>query len=369
MKKIRCSKLPNFMTCANSVINPDGVLEVETENGAAETGTIIHTLAEDLVRHGRCELRHHQIRLAEIDGLDRAIELLPKIERIWNLAKPVFVSPRLEEYLEAEIAPGIIISGHIDLHEAFSDRAFVLDWKTGRQRVEHYHQIMGYAFLVWTKVGRPADYELYLTVAYVEDAEHGLEKMPVITPADLTEWAAGVAKHAEDLRYVTSEKCVHCPLADGCTAFRQKQESAVRVICGDDVGGQLRRLENRADVINRLKIVEDAVKTFRAQLKADVQAHGPIDLGDGTQYQIEEKRQEAVDTPKTLTTLAELGLTAEDVVSSVKISLPQVRKIVYNRAMKGDKAESVARLDAALINAKALFQTTTSQLWRRKIST
>lgn len=366
MIKIRCSKLPNFMTCANSVMNPDELTEVETENGAAETGTIIHALSEDVVRHGHCNLRHHQIRLKEIDGLERAIELLPKIERVWKLAAPVFVEPILEEYLEAEVAPGIFITGHIDIHEAFPKHAFILDWKTGRQRVEHYHQVMGYAFLVWEKMGRPDDYEFYLTVAYVEEAEHGLEKMPVITPADLAEWAFELAKQVKNLRYVTSEKCVHCPLANSCKAHRLKQESAVRVISGD-AGGQIRHMENRADVINRLKIVEDAVKTFRAQLKADVQKNGPIDLGDGTQYQIEEKKQEAVDTPRALNVLGEHGLTADDVAKSLKISLPQIRKLVYSRAVKGDKAESVARLDEALVNAKALFQTTSSQLWRRKI--
>jgi hypothetical protein len=224
---------------------------------------------------------------------------------------------------------------------------------------------MGYAFLVWEKMGRPETYEFYLTVAYVEEAEHGLEKMPMITPADLREWAIAVAEKLKDTRYVTSEKCVHCPLANSCPAHRQKQESAVRVISG--TGGQIRHMEDRADVINRLKIVEDAVKTFRAQLKAEVQKNGPIDLGDGTQYQIEEKRNEVVNTPRALNVLGEHGLDATDVADALKLSLPQIRKTVYSRAVKGDKAESVARLDAALVKAKALFQSTSSQLWRRKI--
>jgi hypothetical protein len=365
MPRIRCSKLPNMMTCANSVVNPDGLTEVETENGAAETGTIVHALAEDLVRHDHCDLKHHAIRLKEIDGLDRAVELLPKIERIWQLAKPVFIKPILEEYLEAEIAPGIFITGHIDINEAFETHAFILDWKTGRQRVEHYHQVMGYAFLVWVKMGRPDDYEFYITVAYVEDGVNGLEKMPVITPADLAEWALAVCDKLKDHRYVTSEKCVHCPLANTCVAHREKQESAVRVITG--TGGQLRTMEDRADVINRLKIVEDAVKTFRGSLKADVQANGPIDLGDGTHYVIEEKRQETLNAAQALTVLGDHGLTPSDVVAAAKLSLPNLRQVVYKRAVKGDKGESVTRLNDALIKAKALFQSTSSQMWRRKI--
>jgi hypothetical protein len=364
MLKIRCSKLPNAMTCTNSVLNPDDITEVETENAAAETGTLVHLLSEDVVNLGTCNLRHHAIRLKEIDGLDRAIELLPKIEKIWALARGSFVKPVLEEYLEAKISPGITITGHIDIYEAFDRYALILDWKTGRQRVEHYHQVMAYAFLVWHKKGRPADYDFFLTVAYVEDGIHGLERMPLITASDLVEWAEAVTTKLGDSRYVTSEKCVHCPISGGCEAYRAKQESAVRVITG--TGSQIRHMEGRADIINRLKIVEDAVKTFRAQLKAEVQANGPIDLGDGTQYQIEEKKIEVLKAEKALNLLGDHGVKPSDVAKLMSLSLPQLRKVVFNQAVKGDKAASVDRLNEALTNARALFSATSSQLWRRK---
>jgi hypothetical protein len=355
------------MTCPNSVLNPDYLQEVETENGAAETGTIIHALAEDIVTKGHCELAHHEIRLKEIEGLERAIELLPKIERVWKLAKPVFIEPILEEYLEAKISTGITITGHIDIFEAFDTHAFILDWKTGRQRVDHYHQVMGYAYLVWAKMGYPLEYEFYMTVAYVEEGENGLEKMPMITPTDLQEWALTVQARLKRQQYVTSEKCVHCPLANECQAHRLKQESAVRVISG--TGGEIRHMPNRADTINRLKIVEDAVKNFRAQLKAEVQANGPLDLGDGTHYVIEEKQQESLDANRALKVLRDHGLTGDDIIGSMKLSLPYLRKIVYSRAITGDKAESVSRLDAALLKIRALVQYKTNQLWRRKKKT
>ncbi len=347
-------------------MNPDDLLEVERYNPAAECGTIIHALAEDIVTKGHCELRHHEIRLKEIDGLDRAIELLPKIERVWNLAKPSFIKPILEEYLEAEIAPGIIITGHIDINEAFDTHAFILDWKSGRQRVDHYHQVMAYAFLVWEKMGRPEDYEFYLTVAYVEDAEYGLEAMPVITPQDLAEWAQTVVDKLKDLRYVTSEKCVHCVLANSCEAHAQKKANAVAVIAGT-AASDLRVHDDRADIINKLKIVEDAVKTFRSDLKAEVAANGPMDLGDGTQYQIEEKQIEVLDSRRARPIFTEHGLTPTEVSRATKYSLPQIRKTLYSRAVKGDKAQSVERMDEALREAKALFSSTSSQLWRRAI--
>lgn len=367
MIKLRCSKLPNFMTCANSVLNPDKLQEVETENAAAETGTIIHALAEDLVKTGCCDLRHHQIRLAEIDGLERAHELLPRIEGIWKLAHPLFKEPILEEYLEARVGRGLYITGHIDLHEAFEKHALILDWKTGRQRVDHYHQVMGYAFLVWDKLKRPRDYELFVTVAYVEDGVRGLERMPAIRPADLEEWAAAVYAKAKDKRYVTSMKCVHCPLANTCSAHQEKQLSAVRVIKGTP-GTTLRQSEAPADIVNQLKIIEDAVAQFKAGIREDVKKNGPIDLGDGTHYVLEPRANESLDTKKALeaTDLPAFGLTPDDMTVAAKLSLPTLRKIVFSRAAKGDKSNAVDRLNEALLASQALRVTQSEQLWRRK---
>jgi hypothetical protein len=356
------------MSCGASVLNPDDLVEVERENGAAETGTIIHALAEDIVAKGGTELRHHEVRLRELDGgFERAIELLPKIERVWRVAQPSFIEPVLEAYFESDLGSGITITGHIDIHEAFVDHALVLDWKTGRQRVEHYHQVMGYAFLVWDSMGRPEDYVIYPTVVYVEDGEQGIEKIKGVTPSDLEEWAAQVVAKAKDTRYVTSEKCVHCPLANSCPAHAQKRATAVSVISGG-AGSDLRQMEDRAEVINKLKIVEDAVKQFKADLKADVKANGPIDLGDGTEYRIEEKPYESLNAAKALPSLGEHGLTSQEVLKATKFSLPQLRKAVYNRAVKGDKSVAVDRLNEDLVAKKALFQSTTSQMWRRKSS-
>jgi len=366
--KIRCSTLPLFMSCANTVLNPDILMRIEKEFEAAEVGTLIHRLAEDYILTGEADPNKYKERLTELDGLDRAFELMPHIKHVWDRTAQVIDEPAVEQYLEARInpddhAPGaeIIITGHIDVNQIKGDTAYILDWKTGRVRDDHYHQVAGYAYLIW--YNNPGLTTVHATVCYAEDG--GLYRY-TFTSEQLIEWARDVTEQASNQRYVVNRRCVNCPLSRDCEAFGKYRSTAVATVTNTSAPS-LRDMseEDRAAAIIKLKVVEDAVKDFRAMIKDDVRANGPMDTGDGREFKIVTSSTRKLNTGRALDPL-EQHVTPKELLDASTISLPQLEKAVSKRADKGNKAQAIADMVADLDTAKAIFTVKSERLECRK---
>lgn len=375
MTKIRCSSLPLFMSCSNSVTNPDYLLSVEQEFEAAETGTLIHRLAEAYIKEGVDNVDHYADRLRMLDGYDRAHELFPNIQRVWKLARGTFKEPKIERYLESPIGMGpnedVVITGHIDVSEIGEDAAYVLDWKTGRVRDDHYHQMAGYAYLVYaarcaSALGPVNDYVVYCTVCYADD---GSFYKYSFTADQLNEWGDDVVAQVENQRYVYNKRCVYCPLSTTCEAYQAKARTAVATIMGETAVSLLRDMPNkdRAEVLQKLKIVETAVKNFRSELKADVKVNGPLPTGDGREYVIKRTRNRHLNTSKALTVLNN-HLTDAEIFDCTSIGLAKAEASVKKRADKGMKTAAAQALNDDLHKAGAVFYTEVDRMETRKIT-
>lgn len=360
MITIRSSKLPLFMSCPNSVLNPDELLEVEQEFEAAETGTLIHRLAEDYVLEGNDDIDFYADRLRMLDGYDRAHELFPNIKKTWGLASEVFEEPKLEQYLQADLSSDLRITGHIDVSEAFDDVAYVLDWKTGRVRDDHYHQMSGYAYLIWRdrfegepRCERHLEYVVHCTVCYCDDGS--LYKYS-FTGKQLHDWANDVLAQAQNTRYVYNKRCVYCPLATKCEGYKAKVTAAVGTVTATEAVDLLRDMsdDERADALQKLKIVENAVRSFRSALKDDVRANGPMPTGDGREYVIKKQTKRELNPARALPILNE-HLTSKEVYDATSISLPKAVAAVKKRADCGLKTEAAEHLVTDLTRAKAIF--------------
>jgi hypothetical protein len=369
---VRSSKLPLFMSCPNSVLNPDGLLEVEREFEAAETGTLIHRLAEAYIQEGSDDIDFYADRLRMLDGYDRAHDLFPNIQRVWKMASKVFDQPQLEAYLEADIARDFRITGHIDVSEAFEDCAYVLDWKTGRVRDDHYHQMAGYAYLVWknqfpaplTHSDKDLEYVVHCTVCYCDDGS--LYKYS-FTGHQLVAWAIDVHNQAQRARYVYNKRCVYCPQNTECEGYKAKVTTAVATVTATDAVEKLRDMsdEDRADALQKLKIVESAVKEFRTAIKDDVRANGPMDTGDGREYVIKKTNKRNLNVAKALPVLNN-HLTPEELYDVCTVSITGAENAVKRRAERGDKQKAADHLVTDLKRAKAIFTTSQERLEVRK---
>jgi CRISPR/Cas system-associated exonuclease Cas4 (RecB family) len=207
--------MPMFMTCTNAVLNPDQLQRIETENETSLLGTLVHGLSENLVKLGSYDILTLKQRLNEED-YERAHLLMHNFLGIWREASQYMIEPQTELALEAELSH-FHLTGNIDAVSFNSDKTFILDYKTGRQHEDHYHQMAGYAYLAWAKQGKPTPHVVYVTTVYLEDKA---VTPYTFTAEDLVAWEKEVAKQLMQQRYTAGRKCAFCTLQDSCPAYR-----------------------------------------------------------------------------------------------------------------------------------------------------
>jgi hypothetical protein len=198
--------MPLFMTCAPAVLNPDNIPAVEQEWEASLSGTLGHALAESVVKNGTFDLEAAKKQMPE-EEYARTERLFNNFLDIWREAGAYMKNPVTEWEFRVELSH-VTLTGHIDIHSVEKRRAFVMDYKTGRQHENHYHQMAAYAYGVWEAAGQADDYTVYVTAVYLEDKT---VQPYTFTAETLRAWEALVATQVQNLRYVAGRKCATCP--------------------------------------------------------------------------------------------------------------------------------------------------------------
>lgn len=361
--QLRCSSLPLFFACNPAVLNPDKLRPVESENEAAYAGTEVHALTEAYAKTGNFDLSRLKAKLSPED-YDRAGKLMRNFTEVYDEIKRYMPNPDTEVYLEAD-AGRVVLTGHLDLLQINEKDAYLVDYKTGRQHENHYHQMAGYAFMVWQKAGSPVKFTVYATAVYLEDK--------TVTPyaftyADLVQWRVELEAQVNRPLYTAGRKCAGCKLNGSCKAYREWAGGAVAVFDeGFTVGSKVWESftpEERGEILDRVYVVEKAAERVKLSLRNYVKAHGPVDVGDGKEYTLVEETSEFLDAPKARKVLARvLPLPVLNKIS--RINLDEALTAYQGRAAKGTKMAARQRLYAALDKAGAIIRSKGSRMWRR----
>lgn len=366
--KVRSSSLPYLMTCTPSVIHPEGWTPIEGENETALLGTLVHSLAESVVATGEYDLHTLRQRLSESD-FARASMLFNNFLDVWKQAATFMDVPEVEAYFEAEIGAGVVATGHIDVHQAYSDRAYVMDYKTGRQHENHYHQMAAYGFLVWDNAGRPDAYTVYVTAVYLEDKT---TQSYEFSAAALNKWAEEVVLKVSDRRFVVGRKCAFCSVQSHCSAYRDYVNGAVVALKGgppssrftgyDQPVWEAMQPEERGQLADAIYVVEKAIDRAKFGLRHAVRKVGALDLGKGQQYELVEQSERSVDADKARKVLAKL---VPDWARHARFSLDDVLTAYAQQAPRGQKGKYKADLLAKLHDAGAITTAKSTRMFRR----
>lgn len=363
---LRSSSMPTLMTCTNAVINPDNLPRVETENEVARSGTLVHGVCENLVKTGEITLPSLRARLTDAE-YDRATMQVNNFLTVWNEAKQYMTRPVTEYGFSAELSH-CTITGHIDLHHTDPLRAFILDYKTGRQHEDHYHQVAAYSYGIWVKMNRPTNYVVYTSVVYLEDnAVHPYE----FTAFDLMAWEQEVAAQVVQLRYTVGRKCAFCTLQDSCPAYKGYATNAIRSMIDlhdseyhDLPSWESLDAEERGEIIDRMYVVDKALDRMRLSLRNHVKSKGAVDIGDGKEYALVESTERQLNLPKALKVL-ENRIGRGNVVSNSHMTLDSALTAYAAKAAKGRRTQAKNELLAELEAAGAIVRTTSTKMWRR----
>jgi hypothetical protein len=361
------------MVCTNAVLNPDKLQQVESENPTATLGTDVHALCESLVKTGAYDLPALKQKHTEAD-YDRGCVQFHNFLRLWSQAKDYMPQAQTEVYHEAEIYPGIVLTGNIDCVQFDATEAYILDYKTGRTHEDHYHQMAGYAFLCWDKAGRPmTGYTVYVTTVYLEDnAVHPY----VFTMDSLRAWRDDVVKQVKQERYTVGRKCGVCTLQDSCPAYRTYARNAVQVLvngvladinAGTNIWRQL-DADERGHVVDQVYVIDKAVDRIRLTLRNEVKSQGAVDLGGGKEYVLTEYEEKSLDAAKAAKVLAIRlpGFKLEGAAAALAtLNLNEVLDAFAARAAKGGKTKARNTLFQELDAAGAVVRIKSTKMARR----
>lgn len=351
------------MTCTPAVMNPDKLIVTDQSNEASEAGTLVHSLAEDFVRTGSYGLDALKRRMSQED-YDRTGRLMRNFLKLWKEAKQHVTDPQTEVALRAETEL-LTLTGHIDLLSLQPGEAYLLDYKTGRQHEDHYHQLAGYAYLVWDKAGRPRDYVVNASAIYLEDLSVHAYRF---SANDLITWAKEVDEKARDLRYVVGRKCAGCHLNSSCKAHEMFIKGAVASFTDDTaVPGttwQTMKPIQRGALLDKMYMVERAVDRAKLGLRNVVRQKGSLDIGDGKEMVLVDETSTFLDTRRALPVLQK-KIGPDALAQVARLPLDDVLQAYSRRASKGRKMKAREELLEWLDKANAVIRVVTTKMFRR----
>lgn len=363
--------MPQFMTCAPSELNPGGFQEVHIEIEPAELGTLVHEFAERIVKTG--EYSTEELKGRRPADMERAELLIGNFYTVWEEAKKTLDHPQVELYREATLVDNdnakIILTGHIDLCQVGPQSALILDYKTGRLHDNHYHQLAGYAFLLWDYAGRPAEYIVNVSVVYLEDLSITNYSF---SANDLRKWQAEVVEHSGDTRYTVGKKCAFCKIQGSCPAYREYTQAAIRFFKSDDAQkGRVSWVEadpeERGSLVDVMYVVSKGADRVKDSLKAALQGkkgEASLDLGGGTAYSKIVRKEKVLLTGKALPLLRQRF--REDLVDGMTtIKLSDVLELVASFAPPRGKSKAKEEFLAKLIAAGAVVEVEKERFERR----
>lgn len=356
-REARCSSLPLLFDCTNALTNPDRLTPVRVVNGFEELGTLLHAAIQHAVTTGDIDMRQIEVRYPE--EMERAHILFNNGLKIVEEAKRDMKNPQFEVEIEFETA-NWHVTGHIDVLDSGPDRSFIIDFKTGRTRDDHYHQMMGYAVGAWTKVGRPGVYTVHIAYVYLESNEVTAFS---VTAADMLEWIGKLDTLPE--LYAVNRRCVYCPLHDTCPAFRNYVKGSMGFLMDTkEAPGTIKKLDKagRARLATALKMATDSVERIRTHIKEEAIKSGKdMDLGNGDKFMIVTQKRRFLQTAKALPILGKY-VTAKDIAKASSLTLGALLTAAGSRAKGPMRAVIRKELEKKLEAAGAIVTTEQQQL-------
>lgn len=358
---LRCSFLPTAFACPGSVHGPG--LRIEQTNDAATLGTAAHAVLADICT-GDLEAVPDLTPYANRYGLgaDEVKELSMLCWtglKAWSEIKPTF-GPDIEAEVElGHTTNGYRLTGHIDLLGEDAQTARIVDWKSGRLDVDHYHQMAGYAALTMDRC--PCE-SVVCAVVLLREQSYRLYRF---TRPEIEAWWDELLSRVVqwDGRYCVGPQCRYCPRRASCEARTAMVRSSVGELLSYEgiVPADRTELAPRVlDLYHRVKTIKAAVEAFDEWLRTEINANGPVVTGESRLEMVEQKRDNI--DPLTAWPTLEAALTTEELARATKVSKTAILQAISDKAPRGQKKLAKDELMRKLEEAGAVSQTSIYRL-------
>lgn len=364
---LRASALPMAFRCPGSVRR--GELAINETNDAANLGTAAHEALRSLAETGEVDWTGIPALALRSGVPGDDLRMLAALgAKLWPSVAASFPDALTEVSLEAEIAPGVFLTGHADLLSVTGTVARGGDWKTGRKDGDYAHQMRGYCALIL--LANPELEEVTFTVLWVRDQE--IE--------NYTMTRQGAAAWVRELRAVVVDwdgtyrpggHCAHCPRSHECEAANALVRRDVAVIADKAIVAKAEAelaTMTEAEILSlyeKASLVVRYADRVRDAIKAHVREHGDI-VAAGARLTLETEERRGLDTLKAWPTLEAQGFSDEDFARCVEIRISKAEKLIAEKAGRGRGAGAIRDFQAALKAADAIEIKETQKLAVRR---
>ncbi len=347
MELLRCSSLPLYMRCAQSMAGQTLVKEWFAET---VLGTAVHAALARWVTGLGADVEAIA-RLYSVDEAELRFLVTQGI-KAWEALGPLGADAVVTAERDLQLDLGDVhITGTADVMALRDDERVieVIDWKTGRVDSDHQDQVMGYcalalkaypqaematARLIWLR-GAP-DVEVYS-----------------MTRPQYDLWRDRLLEHVKNSRdgaYHPGQHCGYCPRKFECQA-RIEMSKASLAVFGAEGHRTLEQLTpaEKIALYRKAKEVDSLAYRVKEEIKALVKAQGPI-VGSGARLELvaEERRRLK---PGASWPILQQHLTDAQLEQVVAVSLTKAQDAVAEGAPRGQgagrKRELMAELEAA----------------------
>lgn len=343
---VRCSALPLAMLCPASI--RDGGLRVDPVNDASASGTAAHVALRAVAETGAPDWDAIAGVVDAHPGADlEDVRMIVALGvKLWAEVKAEFPRALTEVPLSAEVAPGLVLTGHVDVYAENGRTASVGDWKTGRVDMSYREQVLGYAAL-----GLLDDSALESVRGAILWVRDGDAEFYTLTREMLGVWMRRVADTilGWDGTYRPGAHCDHCPRAHDCPAARALVKRDVAVFAGmDDVAVDISRLtpDQHMTLRAQAKRVAALAERVLEASKAHLLERGPVTAGGATMTAVAEERREVL--PLKAWPVIDAELTSAELADAMRLSIGAIEKAVATKAGRGNGAKAVRALNEKL---------------------
>lgn len=352
---LRASSAPQAFRCPASV-RPGSVALNETHE-MATLGTAAHEALRALAERGSVDWDSLPALAERFAVPETELRMLCAMAtKVWPAISASFVGALTEVSLSAEVAPGAMLTGHLDLLSVAGTIARAGDWKTGRKDGDYGHQMKAYGALVLLENTELT--EVTVTVIWVRDGD--IENY-TMTRSSITAWLTELSDTVInwDGVYRPGAHCGYCSRSHECEAANALIRRDVAAIADRDLLG---RAENELATMPDAEIVEllrkaDIVARYsdrvRQAIKSHVLKNGDV-VANGVRLTIDTEQRRDVDSLAAWPVLESAGFGDEDFARCIDVRLSKVEKLVAEKAERGKGAATIRALGTALQDAGAI---------------
>lgn len=358
----RCSSLPLFMKCGQSMLGDMAIKEWFPE---AELGTAAHVGAALVVRGEPVDAD----AIAVLYGVDKG-ELGPLVAaavRAWaELGRTATGNLTSAEVPLEAVFGDVKLTGTADVIILADGQAVtVIDWKTGRRDSDYREQVLGYCALALEAFPTVATAFAKLVWLRTDEVE-----AYSLTRADLPAWKERFLKQVNDTAYRAGEHCRYCPRKFACPAREEMSRSAIAIMGDGIISGtgprSLRELpvEQQVALYRKAKAVGGMAADVISEMRALVTEQGPI-TALGTHLEIVEETRRNLNTEKAWPVLQKY-LTDQQIANVVVVQSGKAEDAVGESVPRGEKGARRRAFTDALEAAGAVSHSTIKKLMERR---